>query len=167
MPNRTRMFATSDTMNAAHLHIVLVHLPVVLTPTAAALLAFALYRRQASVATVALALLVASTALCVPAFLLGEGAEEVIEHLPGISEDLIEEHEGIADVAFWLSVVLGLGSLAMLALRKRAASLYAKGLNVILILSVVTSGALAYAAYEGGKIRHPEAYSETSTRQEH
>ena len=156
-----------DRMNAAHLHITLVHLPVVLTPTATILLAFALYRRQSTVSTVALALLVASTVLCVPAFLLGEGAEEIIEHLPGVSEDLIEEHEEVADIAFWLSVGLGAGSLALLALRTRAQNLYAKGIKVALFLSVITSGALTYTAYEGGKIRHPEAYSDAPTSAEH
>lgn len=150
-------------MNAAHLHIILVHLPVVLTPTAAVLLAWALFRRQSTVATVSLALLVASTALCVPAYLLGEGAEEVIEHLPGVSEDLIEEHEEVADVALWLSIALGVGSLAMLAMRKRAPKLSSMGVKGILVLSVLASAALAYAAFEGGKIRHPEAYSDGSS----
>jgi len=150
-------------MNAAHLHIILVHLPVVLTPTAAVLLAWALFRRQSTVATVALALLVASTALCVPAFLLGEGAEEVIEHLPGVSEDLIGEHAEVADVAFWLSIAVGVGSLAMLAMRNRAPQLYSMGVKGILALSVLASGALSYAAFEGGKIRHPEAYADISS----
>lgn len=150
-------------MNAAHLHIILVHIPVVLTPTAAVLLAWALFRRQSSVAAVALVLLVASTALCVPAFLLGGGAEEVIEHLPGVSEDLIEEHEEVADIAFWLSVAVGIGSLVMLAARDRAPKLYSVGVKGILALSVVASGALAYAAFEGGKIRHPEAYADSGS----
>ncbi len=149
-------------MNAAHVHIILVHLPVVLTPTAAVLLAWALFRQQATVATVALVLLVASTSVCVPAFLLGEGAEEVIEHLPGVSEDLIEAHEEVADIAFWFSLVLGAGSLVMLALRDRSANLYKMGIKGILILSILTSGALAYAAFQGGKIRHPETHSTTA-----
>lgn len=150
-------------MNAAHLHLILVHFPVVLTPVAALLLAFGLYRRQSSTATVALVLFVVSTLLCVPAFLLGEGAEEVIEHLPGVSEDLIGEHAEVADIAFWLSIALGLGSIVMLTLRNRAAGFYEKGLAALLVLSVITSGALAYTAFEGGKIRHPEAYSDIST----
>jgi len=154
-------------MNAAHLHITLVHLPVVLTPTAALLLAFALSRRQSTTSTVALALFVAATLSCVPAFLLGEGAEEIIEHLPGVSEDLIEEHEEVADIAFWLSVALGIGSLFLLALRRRAQNLYDTGVKIILLLGVITSGALAYAAYQGGKIRHPEAYTDAPAAPEH
>jgi hypothetical protein len=87
----------------------------------------------------------------------------MIEHLPGASEDLIAEHAEVADIAFWLSIALGLGSIVMLTLRNRAAGFYEKGVAALLVLSVITSGALAYTAFEGGKIRHPEAYSDISS----
>ena len=152
-------------MNEAHLHLILVHIPVVLTPFAAFLLAVGMMRKQPPVCSVALSLLIISTIFCVPAFLLGEGAEELIEHLPGISEDLIEEHEEIADIALWLSVAVGVLSLLALAIRSRAQSLFSLTLKAVLLLSFIASAALGYTAYEGGKIRHPEAYSSAAPDQ--
>lgn len=146
-------------MNEAHLHLILVHIPVVLTPFAAVLLAFGIIRKQAPLRTAALYFLIISTLFCVPAFLLGEGAEELVEHLPGISEDLIEEHEEVADIALWLSVAVGMVSLLALVIRHRAPKLFAASLRAALILALIASIALSYTAYEGGKIRHPEAYS--------
>jgi len=147
-------------MNQAHLHLILVHIPVVLTPAAALVLAFGLMKRQGVVTSVAHTLLIVAALICIPAFLLGEGAEEIVEHLPGISEDTIEEHEEIAEKAVWLSGILGASSLLCLALRNRAVGLISIVQPATLLLALVTSGILAYTAFEGGKIRHPEAYSE-------
>lgn len=148
-------------MNAAYLHITLVHFPIVLMPTSAILLAIGLWRKNASLASTGLSLCVVAALCAIPAFLLGEGAEEVVEHLPGISEDLIEKHEGIADIALWLSLAAGIASLISHWLRLTGAAVYAKSVKCALLLMAIASGALAYAAYEGGKIRHPEAHSST------
>lgn len=145
-------------MNQAHLHLILVHIPVVLTPVAALTLALGLMRKQSTTVTIAHSFLVAATLFCIPAFLLGEGAEELVEHLPGISEDTIEEHEEVAEVTVWISGFLGLCSLVSLMLRNRMTGLHFRLQSVILALAFAASGFLAYTAYEGGKIRHPEAY---------
>jgi hypothetical protein len=150
-------------MNAAYLHITLVHLPIVLVPTAAIILAIGLWRTNRSLSNTALSICIAATLFAIPAFLLGEGAEEVIEHLPGVSEDLIEQHEEIADIAFWLTVAGGLGSILSIGLRLAGSTLYNTAVKIVLCILVVASGALTYAAYEGGKIRHPEAHSTAST----
>jgi len=153
-------------MNSAHLHIILVHLPIVLVPTATILLAFGLLRKQGTVATVALALFVGGSLFAIPAFLIGEEAEEIVEHLPGISEDTLEEHEEAADSAFWLTLLSGGIAASGLLLRKRAPRLAQTGLKFLVASGAVTSASLGYAAYEGGKIRHPEAY-DTATSSAH
>jgi uncharacterized membrane protein len=145
-------------MNAAHLHIILVHFPIVLLPTATILLAFALLRRQGTVATVALSLFVGASLCSIPAFLLGEEAAEIIEHLPGISEDTIEEHEEAADIAFWLTLFVGGIAASSILLGKRAPRVARGTLILLVVAGAVASASLAYTAYEGGKIRHPEAY---------
>jgi uncharacterized membrane protein len=152
-------------VNAAHLHIALVHIPVVLIPTATILLALGVRRRSVSLSQVAFSLCCVAAVVGIGAFLLGEGAEELVEHLPGISEDTIEEHEEIAEFAVWSLGIAGFLSLLGLfgifrnGVPQRAISL------MTLLVAVISSGALVYTAYEGGKIRHPEAYeavSETS-----
>jgi uncharacterized membrane protein len=145
-------------MNAAHLHIILVHVPIVLLPTATIILAFALLRRQGTVATVALSLFVGASLCSIPAFLIGEEAEEIIENLPGISQDTIEEHEEAADLAFWLTLFVGGVAASSILLGKRAPSVVQATLKLLVLAGAVTSASLAYTAYEGGKIRHPEAY---------
>lgn len=150
-------------MNAAHLHIVLVHLPIVLVPTATILLAFALLKKQGTVATVALALFVTAAFFSVPAFLIGEEAEEIVEELPGISEDTLEEHEEAADIAFWLTVFVGGTAASALLLRRKAPKLAQVTLTLLVLAGTATSASLAYTAYEGGKIRHPEAYDATAS----
>lgn len=154
-------------MNAAHLHIVLVHLPIVLIPTATILLAFALLRKQGTVATVALWLFVCASLCSIPAFLLGEEAGEMVEDLPGISEDTIEEHEEAADIAFWLTLFVGTTAASGILIQTRAPRIMRPTLKLIVVTGAVASASLAYTAYEGGKIRHPEAYdSSASARHE-
>lgn len=145
-------------MNAAHLHIALVHIPIVLVPTATVLLLLALWRRQAVISNVALAIFVVATAFCVPAFLLGEEAEELVENRPGVSEDTIEEHEEAADVSFWLTVVAGSGALLAFGLGRSAPKLRPLALKALAVVGTLASATLSYTAFEGGKIRHPEAY---------
>jgi uncharacterized membrane protein len=148
-------------MNAAHLHIILVHIPIVLVPTATILLALALLRKQGTIASVALSLFVAATLFSIPAFLIGEDAEEILEHLPAISEDTIEEHEESAEIAFWLTLFVGSVAVSGILLRHRAPQFTQNSLKILFVAGAVTSASLAYTAYEGGKIRHPEAYDTT------
>lgn len=146
-------------MNAAHLHIILVHLPIVLIPTGAIMLTLALLKRSAPGVTIALVLLTCSAVLAVPPFLLGEGAEEIVEDLPGISKEMIEEHEEAADVGFWLTVATGvLGAGSLLAQRK-GNPIVKRVTMATVVASYAASAALLNAAQEGGKIRHPEAYA--------
>jgi|LauGreDrversion4_2_1035121.scaffolds.fasta_scaffold42464_5 uncharacterized membrane protein len=145
-------------MNAAHLHIVLVHLPIVLIPTATFLLLFALFRKQEPVASVALWLYVGASLCSIPAFLIGEEAEEIVEDLPGISEETLEDHEEAADVAFWLTLVVGATAASGILLEKKAPRFLQPTLKLLVVTGAVASASLTHTAYKGGKIRHPEAY---------
>jgi uncharacterized membrane protein len=148
-------------MNAAHLHIILVHLPIILVPTATIILATGMLIKQSAVTSVALSLFVVATLFSIPAFLIGEEAEEIIEHLPGISEDVIEKHQEAAEVAFWLTLFVGGGALGTLAIRNPAPSLSHSAMKLLILTGTAASASLAYTGYEGGKIRHPEAYDNT------
>jgi hypothetical protein len=145
-------------MNAAYLHIALVHLPVIMTPLGALLLAIAHLRGSLTVARVALGILIAASVIAVPVFLLGEPAEEIVEHLPGISEHLIEEHEEAAELALWCSIATGLLGLATWFAISIGAALERALLAITFLASSLASLALGYTAHQGGKIRHPEAF---------
>jgi hypothetical protein len=144
-------------MNAAHLHLILVHIPVVLLPTATILPCLSVWRNQYVITQTALSLFVVATLVCVPAFLIGENAEELVEHLPGVVEDTIEEHEEAAETALWFTVAAG--SIALLALitQKPLPGLQSPTLKILTVVDALASVTLGCTACEGGKIRHPEA----------
>ena len=144
-------------MNEAHLHLILVHIPIVLMPLGFILLILK-YWKSREYCKIALSIFMAAAIFGTIAFLLGEGAEEIIEDYPGIVESLIESHEESAVVSLWLTIatgVLSCGILLALQYGKKVPNII---MTIILILSALSSVSLAYTAQEGGKIRHPEAY---------
>ena len=154
-------------MNAAHLHITLVHIPVVLAPLGAILLAWGLVRSSLPVARVALCITIAAAVIATPAFLLGEGAEELVEHLPGISETLIEEHEESAELSLWLTIAAGLSSLIAWVAVARGMMLERALLIITLLISTAASASLTYTSHRGGLIRHPEITDQQATSTSH
>lgn len=145
-------------MNSAHLHLILVHVPIVLVPIGLLILAFGHWRKDRSTTQVAYFLFIIAAIFVIPAFLLGEGAEEAVEHLSGVSEDLIEEHEEAADFALWLTIGLGVLSLGGAFFAQKGSPLLRSTTVTTMVLSIVTIGALVNTAQRGGMIRHPEAY---------
>lgn len=101
--------------------------------------------------------IIIATAVCaIPVFLSGEEAEETVEHIAGISENLIEEHEEIAEKAIWAIEILGLlAILALFAIIKNA--YFEKALIIITLLTAIaTFGFFIKVGSSGGHIRHSE-----------
>lgn len=146
-------------MNQAHLHLMLVHIPIVLVPVGMLILGFGLWRGNRVVSNVALSVFLLAFAGAVPAFLLGEGAEEIVEDVQGVNEDIIESHEEAAEVALWMTVALGALSAFGLVADRRGLATARLPLTAALGLSLLTSASLGYAAQQGGMIRHPEAFA--------
>lgn len=150
-------------MNAAHLHIILVHIPVVLVPFGLALLATGIIRSNKTIIQVAHSTLCFAALFAIPAFLLGGEAEEVVEHLAGFSKKLIEEHEEAADFALWSCVILGILSLSALVSYARSSAKSRLLSQATLLLSLIVTGILTNTAQKGGMIRHPEAFQNNQT----
>jgi hypothetical protein len=146
-------------MNAAYLHIALVHIPVVLTPVSVILLAIAHLRSSLAVARVALGILIAASLMAVCAYFLGEGAEEVVEHLPGILESTIEDHEESASLSLGFTIAAGLLSLMSWIAISKGSALERALLAITFMVATASSASLAYTAHLGGIIRHPEILS--------
>ena len=101
------------------------------------------------------------------AYLTGEGAEETVESIQGISKDIIEHHEDFAAFALISLLILGAASIAGLFMTVKK-STYAKGAAVIiLIMSLISFGLTAWTGYLGGQIRHTEIYQSSSSLQDH
>ena len=93
--------------NDAHLHLLLNHLPIIGSLISALLLACGLAAKSKDLTRAALALTVLFAVVTYPAAGSGHEAEEVIEHMTGISEDRIEAHEERAEKAGCRDVRIG------------------------------------------------------------
>ena len=143
-------------MNAAHLHLLLNHIPVIGIPIIGVLLVLAVAVKQQALVRIALGFTVVLALFTVPVYLGGEPAEEIVEDLPSVPHAVLEEHEEIAKVTFVATEVLG--ALALLGLapawkRGRVPKHLAYG---GLVLVLIAFGLLARTAYLGGQIRHTE-----------
>ena len=142
-------------MDAAHLHLAVNHIPVLGVIFATLLFAVGQLWKDDKVRRLGLAAGLASAVMLAPTYLSGDPAENIVEHQPGVVEDLIHPHEEAAETA---TIVVGvLGVLALLGLvvyRKKSLPAW---LNIaFLLLGLAGTGTMAWAAFLGGKIHHQE-----------
>jgi len=149
-------------MNPAHLHLMLNHIPLVGIGFVVLLLTIALFRRSNELVNISLIFVIFVALWAIPAHQTGESAEELVEGLPGISEQLVEAHDESADIAFIFIEAVGVLALITLVLRRYHAKL-GNVLTILTLLGLIVSGGLiAWTANQGGKINHPEIRSDTS-----
>ncbi len=143
-------------MDATYLHLILTHFPIVGTIIGIGILAYGLFSKSDTIKKVALVTFVLMAILTIPVFLTGEEAGEAVEDIAGVSEQLIENHEELAEIAIWLMGLLGILSLINLfAIIKKWS--FAKILSIItLVVSLGTFGLFAQVGSTGGEIRHSE-----------
>jgi len=91
-----------------------------------------------------------------PCLFKGEPAEELVEGLPSISEQLIEAHEESAELAFiFVEVVCALALITLVA--RRFYKKLGNALTILTLLGLIVGGGLiTWTANLGGKINHPE-----------
>jgi uncharacterized membrane protein len=143
-------------MNWAHVHLLLSHLPVIGTIFGVLLLLLALLRKSEELKRVSLGVFVLTALISLPVYFTGEPAEEMVEHLPGVAESLIDRHKDAALFALLMAGAAGIVALAGLILFRRSERLPGWVVAVALVLSFATSGLMGWAANLGGQIRHTE-----------
>jgi uncharacterized membrane protein len=145
-------------MNTSQIHLAFTHLPVVLSLVGLVILVISLVKKNPLLTKVSFYILLFAGLTSLPVFFTGEGAEETVEHLPGVSGSLIEAHEDFAKIA--LFAVLGT---ALVALAGLLSSFFVKLTKTItmlaLLLALSSSVLLAQTAHLGGQIRHTEIRS--------
>ncbi|HET6618201.1 MAG TPA: hemerythrin domain-containing protein [Gemmatimonadota bacterium] len=141
-------------MNAAHIHLMLNHVPLFGALAVTILFAVGLYRRQQGLARGGLVVALLTAIVGVVVYLTGEPAEELVENLPGVSEAVLETHEEIALIATIVSGAYGV--LALVGLFAFRHGVTMRFTRVLLLSSLVPLGAMAYTSYLGGQIRHSE-----------
>lgn len=143
-------------MNATHIHLLLNHFPIIGLLVATMLLIWAVVRKNVSLQKTASVIIILMALIAIPVFLTGEPAEESVENLPGVSEQIIEEHEDAAKFALILMELTAVTAVGALAIAKNKEAVAQKLLYGVAVLSVVTCVAMARTGYLGGQIRHTE-----------
>ena len=152
-------------MNDAHFHLVVNHLPIIFPLVGVIILITGLIAKSEAVKRTAYLVFSIGAISAIAAMTSGEGAEEVVENINGISENYIEKHEDAAKLFALLSYVLGGLSLIGLwaSFRQKTfssiVSIAVLGLAFIVLVFAKQTGT------SGGEIRHDEIRSGTSTTQ--
>jgi uncharacterized membrane protein len=142
-------------MNSVQMHLALTHVPVILSLVGLIILAVAFFVKNSTLTKTSYVLILIAGIAAIPVFFTGEGTEEAIENLPGVSEAVIERHEDVAKLAMISIVVAGLAALAALfSFRWQIATRVFK--VVVLLLAITSGGLMAQTAHLGGQIRHTE-----------
>jgi uncharacterized membrane protein len=120
------------------------------------ILLFAYLKKDANVKTAAyLVFVVCAIGACI-AYATGEGAEEVVENLPGVVEAAIETHEDAAMYSLISMIALGVMSIiGIMQIRWNSSKLNFIH-SLIVFLSLFSMASIAYTGNLGGKIRHTE-----------
>lgn len=143
-------------MNGAHFHLVVNHLPIIIPMAALIVLILGLIIKSEVVKRTAYFLFVVGAICTMPAFASGEGAEEMAESLPGVTEQLIHEHEEKAEAFALFNYALGLISIVAVWASWKQKS-FAKWLSILILamaLVVIFKG--REVGTSGGEIRHTE-----------
>jgi uncharacterized membrane protein len=143
-------------MNEAHFHLLVNHFPITGTLLGLLVFGFGLLLKNETVIKTSLFLIAFTALLAIPALLSGEGAEELIEELPGISHDVIHEHEEKGELFVWFSGILAVLSLFSVWAISTAKAYKKAILWLTFGFGLATAFLAAQVGNSGGLIRHPE-----------
>lgn len=143
-------------MSQVHLHLLITHLPVFGSLLGAIVLAYGLWTRSHQTTTAAYILFILSGIGAGIAYLTGEGAEEAVEGIQGVSEQMIGLHEESAAFALVSLVILGAFSLFVIFITYKNSAIRKTTALIALFIALVSFGLVARTGYLGGQIRHTE-----------
>jgi NADH:ubiquinone oxidoreductase subunit 4 (subunit M) len=147
-------------MNATHIHLLFNHVPVLGSIFGLIILAFGLFGAKRVLRRTSYYIFIIVALFTLPVYFSGEGAEEVVEDIAGVSHTYIEEHEDLGNISLYLTLLTGVISVVALvagAKSQKKGKLYAK---ILLVLGLISFTTIAITAGHGGKIRHSEIRGE-------
>lgn len=147
-------------MDPAHLHLIITHLPVFGCFLGMVVLAYGLFTKSKATIDAAYLVFILSSIGGGIAYLTGESAEQVVEHVLGIAERNIEAHEESAELTIIALAILGIACSITLVFSYKLKNYHNELAILILLIAIVCFGLAARTAYLGGKIRHSEIGSD-------
>ena len=143
-------------MNAAHLHLVLNHIPVLGAIISFVLVLAILVKKDPGLKSLSLWWFVLIGALGAVVYLTGEPAEESVEHLSWFQENFVERHEDTALWALIVTEVLALMGVFGLYLQKKKHTTPVSFWRVAIVVAGINLAFMGWTANLGGQIRHTE-----------
>jgi uncharacterized membrane protein len=146
-------------VNLPHIHLLLNHFPIIGTIIALGLFLFALIGKSDDLKRASLVIFAGIALLSIPTYMSGNGAEEALRKLPGVSKNAIMAHNNAALVS--LVFVELTGMFAWLGLWQFRRFLHARGwtLATVVVLSIAAVFFMTVTGNTGGQIRHTEILS--------
>lgn len=143
-------------MNAAHVHLMVNHVPLFAALFGGAFLAFGLSKNVPALRSAGLVLGLIAGLSALAAVQSGERAEDIVEGLVNTNDAALEQHEEAAETAQWAAILLGLVSLVALTVPRERVAILTRVEWLAVVLFLVTLVMVARTAQLGGPIRHPE-----------
>ena len=150
-------------MNDAHLHMVVNHFPIIGTIFGLGILIAGIFLKNNVIKNVAYILFVIAAIFGAVSMATGEGAEEIAEKLPSVTDQIIHEHEEMAEKLALVLYALGVISLIGLYLNFKN---HAKAVAVSYIALVVAVIGVFFGKQTGttgGEVRHNEIRANATT----
>ncbi len=149
-------------MNDAHLHMVVNHFPIVGTIVAIGILIAGLLNKNQSIINTAYVLFIIGAVFGILSMNTGEGAEELVEDMPGIGWKIIHEHEELAEKMALLLDVLGILSLVGFYFQYKNNPKQKLVSYLLLVLSIASLFVIQKVGTSGGEIRHTEIRNDSN-----
>ncbi|HLP65243.1 hypothetical protein [Flavobacterium sp.] len=150
-------------MNDAHWHMVVNHFPIIGTILGLGILIGGLVFKNNSIKNTAYCLFIVAALFSFASMNTGEGAEEIAEKLPDVTDQIIHEHEEAAEKLALVLYFLGAISIVGLYLnvKKNAKA------NLVSFLAMTVAAVGVFLAQQtgttGGEIRHTEIRANGTT----
>jgi len=143
-------------MDLTRVHLFITHLPVFGLFLGFLALLYGAIRNDRQVKMLSIFIIIIATVGALIAFQTGESAEETVEHIAGVTDDAIEEHEESAELTILFFYGLGILSVAGLYLEMKSKRFASQLSLIVLAFTALAFFFVARTANLGGKIRHTE-----------
>jgi hypothetical protein len=149
-------------MNDAHLHLVVNHFPIIGLLFGIGIVITGIILKNNSVKNTAYFVFIIAAIFGAFSMKTGEGAEELVENLPGIGHDIIHEHEEIAEKFILLLYATGIGAFISLIASYKNYKFSTIATYCTLALALISGFLAKNVGTTGGEIRHTEIRNEES-----
>ena len=150
-------------MSQVHLHLMFSHLPIFGVIIGAMVLMYGLYYKSQHTKMASYDIFILSGIGAATSYFTGEGAEEAVENLQGISKKVIHEHEESAEFTMVVLVLLAVAALIALIITLKKSRFAGIMATACLVLSLAGFAMATRTGWLGGQIRHTEISTGANT----